>query len=179
MIGGGVASIAVIIFAILDSQPKPLAELDSRQTIETGQWRIQTLALYVTNEPPRGASLRNGNPAIVLEARLTNRTSETSSDYQTLFKPQLDLDPRDARPIVVLARDTVDNRAPALHPALGDTVAFVWSYPNPRKGTLKITVNSKTYKAVDNLKGLPGWFDEKPIGFLASTGFAAQRAISK
>lgn len=178
-IGGGLAALAGVAVAIVNSQPKPLPELDTRQPIETGQWRVEPLAMYVTEKAIRDIPLRDGYPALVLEARLTNRTAASSSDYQTLFNPGIAQNTRDARPIVILARDRTDNTSPTLHPALPETVVFFWSYPGGRgTASLKVKMNTKSYKAVDNLKGLPGWFNERPIGYMTSTFLSGRSVVA-
>ncbi|GGC75782.1 hypothetical protein [Chelatococcus reniformis] len=168
LLGGVGAAIAVIVgigLAILGTKPKPPATLDARQSIATGQWLVRPLAAYTAAGAVHGIQLKDGR-ALVLEAQLVNRTAETSSDYGTLFKPETGLDGKRPRPTVVLLRDGVGGRSPGLHPGLGERVAFIWPMAKGQEppASLAFVVNSKRYKAMDNLKGLPGWFNEQPAG---------------
>ncbi|WP_454857335.1 hypothetical protein [Rhizobium binxianense] len=166
-LGSGLAALVVGAMAILNTHPKGIPDLDPGRPFETGQWHVVPLAAYATSEEVHHYPL-NDRSALVLEAQVTNRTGETSSDYQTLFQPDFPLDPRDMRPTVVLIRDFTGMTVSGLHPGLSERVAFVWMLPQGAQTppSIRVVVNTKHYKAMDNLKGLPGWFNQEPLGKL-------------
>lgn len=125
------------------------------------------LAAYAARQSVHGYSLKD-RQAVVLEAQITNRTAETSADYRTLFEPSLPLDAPDRNPTVVLIRDFTGKTTPGLHPGMDERVAFVWLLPKiaDMPPNLQLIVNTKHYKAVDNLKGRSGWFNQEPLGKL-------------
>ncbi|CAK7260848.1 MULTISPECIES: hypothetical protein [unclassified Shinella] len=156
-----VASVGIAI-AAYGSRPQPLPEIDPRRPFQTGQWQILPLKAYTSVEPIAGFDPR-GKPALVLEVVLTNRTANTSSDYLALFAPVAGIEVNAPPPIVVLLRDSLDNITPALHPSIREAVAFVW-LDHRANGPTSFIVNAKTFKSADNLRGLPGWFNNAPIG---------------
>lgn len=169
-LGSGLAALVVGAMAILNAQPKGVPDLNPQMPFETGQWNVVPLTAYVATEAVHRYPLRDRS-ALVLEAQITNRTGETSADYQTLFEAAFPLDPRDMRPTVVLVRDFTGMTVSGLHPGLSERVAFVWMLPQDAQApsSVQLVVNTKHYKAMDNLKGLPGWFNQEPIGKLTMT----------
>ncbi len=144
--------------------PKPpTPEFTAGGPIETGQWRVVPLKTYVGGREVYPL-LKDGQQALVLEAEMTNRTRESSGDYFTLFQPDIALGDDARRPSVILLQDR--RMLSGLNPGMTERVAFVWTLQSGASlpTRLRFTVNTKTYKPVDNLKGMPGWFYERPLG---------------
>lgn len=167
-IGGGLAAVVAFGMAVMDARPKSIPKLDPSQPFETGQWQATAFGAYVATQAVYGYPLRDRR-AVVLEVQLTNRTADTSGDYGSLFEPNIALETADRRPIVVLTRNVTGKTSPALQPGLGERLAFIWQLPKtgPSPTELELIVHTKHYKAQDNLRGKPGWFNQEPVAKLA------------
>jgi hypothetical protein len=155
-------SIAGLLGAFGALPDSPLPELTAGSAIETGQWRAVPLRAYVAGKdvyPP----LKDGQKALVLEVEMTNRTHESSDDLLSVFRPHIPLERDEIAPTLILMRDP--QRLDRLHPGMTERIAYLWtlSYTRHVPDQLKFTVTTKTYKPMDNLKGKPGWFNERPL----------------
>ena len=166
---GTAAAIAVAgVLGAFEARHAKVPVLTPAGPIETGQWLLQPVKAYVTPQKYVYGTLRTpGTKALVFEVDLTDRTAQSTKDYFELLQAtQPPLDPA-ARPYIVLTRDST--LSPELHPGMTDRIAYIWELPEnaAAPASLDLTVMSKIYKQRDNLYGLPGWFNPKPIGTLA------------
>ncbi|TWG94756.1 hypothetical protein L598_003400000180 [Mesorhizobium sp. J18] len=167
----GAGTVAAILAANLlgafGALPEPeIPVFAAGQEIETGQWRVTPLRAFVTDQRIYDAPIREGQKALVLEVEMTNRTAASTTDYFTLFKHGLPVGEESETPFVMLTRDP--SMTPELHPAMKERVAFVWALPESATspGEIPFSVNTKTYKPIDNLYGVPGWYNEQELGRL-------------
>lgn len=166
---GTAAAIAVAgVLGAFEARHAQVPVLAPAGPIETGQWLLQPVKAYVSAEKYVYGTLRKpGTKALVFEVDMTNRTAQSTKDYFELLQAtQPPLDPA-AKPYIVLTRDST--LSPELHPGMTDRLAYIWELPEnaAAPASLDLTVMSKIYKQRDNLYGLPGWFNPKPIGTLA------------
>ncbi|MCY1517780.1 hypothetical protein D9M68_524780 [compost metagenome] len=132
--------------------------------IQTGQWHVVPRRAWTSAARTYGVPLKPGTTALVLEADLTNRTAESSSDYLGVFHWRAPAGSTIGKPIVVGLRDT--QQMPYLQPGLPERVAFIWMLPPAAAAPSQAAfgVESKTYKPIDNLYGAPGWFNPAILG---------------
>lgn len=147
-------------FGALPNPPIPESVVGS--PIETGQWRAVPLKAYVAGKdlyPP----LKDGQKALVLEVEMTNRTHESSNDCFSVFRPYMLMERDEITPTLILMRDP--QRLDRLHPGMTERIAYLWTVSDTTHipDQLKFIVTTKTYKPMDNLKGKPGWFNERPL----------------
>lgn len=156
------ASIAGLLGAFGALPDSPLPKLTAGSAIETGQWRAVPLRAYVAGKDVY-PSLKDGQKALVLEVEMTNRTHESSNDYVSVFRPYILLEPDEITPTLILMRDP--QGLDRLHPGMTERIAYLWTLSDTTHipDQLKFIVTTKTYKPMDNLKGKPGWFNERPL----------------
>ena len=167
----GAGTVAAILAANLlgafGALPEPeVPVFAAGQEIETGQWRIIPLRAFVTDQPAYNAPVLEGQKVLVLEVELTNRTAASTKDYFTLFQPGLQFGEESETPFVMLTRDPT--MSPELHPAMKERMAYVWALPATAalSGEISFSVSTKTYKPIDNLYGVPGWYNRRELGRL-------------
>ncbi|CAB5517441.1 hypothetical protein LMG26857_06536 [Achromobacter anxifer] len=134
-------------------------------SIRTGQWQVVPRRAWTSSDPKvYGVPVKPGDTALVVEADLTNRTAESSADYLGVLRWNAPAGVAAGKPMVVGLRDV--QQMPYLQPGLPERMAFVWTLPAsaPVPAQAAWSVQSKTYKPVDNLYGAPGWFNPVYIG---------------
>ncbi|KGD88050.1 hypothetical protein JL37_26085 [Achromobacter sp. RTa] len=132
--------------------------------IQTGQWHVVPRRAWVSDARTYDVPLKPGTTALVLEADLTNRTAESSSDYLGVFRWRAPAGTAIGKPIVVGLRDA--QQMPYLQPGLPERVAYIWMLPPAAAAPshAAFAVESQTYKPIDNLYGAPGWFNPAIVG---------------
>jgi len=171
-ITAGAGTVAAILVAGLlgafGALPKPgLPQFSPDTTIETGQWLIKPLRVYLGQERVYGIPVKPDEKAVILEVEMTNRTAESTKDYFSVFRPATQLGDPAEQPLIVLTRDL--SMSPELQPGLVERMAYIWTLPKDRDlpDRLPFLVNTQTYKARDNLYGTPGWFNQHAAGTIA------------
>lgn len=176
-LAAGAGSVVALLLAALlgifgTRAAPPLAQFDAGDTVEAGRWKLVARHAWVADRHdvrialPQGVSVADGRKALIIEVDLTNRSSTSSGAYTQLFDIGDALPAGD--PIVILLRDGVGHRMPILHPGLTDRVAFVWILPASQvlPSRLNVRIMGETYKRIDNLYGVSGWYNPAPVGGL-------------
>lgn len=149
---------------LYDARTKPPPHVAAGQAIEAGQWTIEINGVEAGTTLPDGRRAAAGRGAVILTAKLTNRTGASSSDYTQAIKLETAIKGIDDRPTTYLLRDKSYLRQ--LHPLLTERVAYVWTYPlaatlPPR---LQFNLVARKFKARDNLYAASGWFNPSVVG---------------
>ena len=163
---GTAAAVAVAgVLGVFEARREPLPVLAPASRIETGEWLLRPLKAYVTAEKyAYGTLLKPGGKALVLELEMINRTAKSTKDYFDVLQAGRTIVDPATKPFIVLTRDST--MSPELHPGMPERMAYIWQLPDgaAAPASFDLTVIRKTYKARDNLYGLPGWFNPTPIG---------------
>lgn len=163
---GTAAAVAVAgVLGAFEARHEPLPALAPASRIETGEWLLRPLKAYVTTEKyAYGTLLKPGGKALVLELEMTNRTAKSTKDYFDVLQASRTIVDPATKPFIVLTRDSTMSLE--LHPGMPERMAYIWQLPDgaTAPASFDLTVIRKTYKARDNLYGLPGWFNPTPIG---------------
>lgn len=166
--GSAAALATAVLYGAVDAlSPQPIADFAAGESIVAGQWRVMPKRAWLSPAQVYDVRMDEERWALVLEADLTNRTASSSRDYTDVFHLGTRAAGADEPPAVVLVRD--GRRAPALHPGMTETVAFVWTLPVSETipSPLEVRIQAKSWKPVDNLYGVPGWYNLRPIGRLS------------
>ncbi|MBD9524760.1 hypothetical protein IB262_33330 [Ensifer sp. ENS02] len=149
-------------FSTMPQQQAPIFAND--RATEAGQWKLEPSQVYITAERAFGVSPVKGELLLVFEATLENRTSQSTNDYLSVFRPEDKLGPILKAPIVVLTRD--GSFGPELHPGMPERIAYMWRMPAtvPIPQEIGFTVLAKSFKSQDNLYGMPNWLNQHAIG---------------
>lgn len=166
---------------MLEARPTPPPSIATGQSVDAGQWSIEVEAVDSGTNLPDGRRTTAGRGALLLTAKLTNRTGTSTSDYLQAIKLATAIPGIDDRPLVYLLRDRTYLRQ--LHPGLPERVTYVWTYPLtstlPQKARFELV--ARKYKPRDNLYAASGWFNPSVVGTielpLATDSASLSRAI--
>lgn len=162
---GGFAAVALSLgMTVYDARTKPPPQVAAGQAIEAGQWKIEISGVEAGTSLPDGRRAAAGRGAVILTAKLTNRTGASSSDYAQAIELETAVQGIDDRPTTYLLRDKSYLRQ--LQPLLTERVAYVWTYPLASTLPPKLQFNlvSRKFKARDNLYAASGWFNPSVVG---------------
>ncbi|HSX60117.1 MAG TPA: hypothetical protein VLF18_07965 [Tahibacter sp.] len=167
IVGGIVLSLALLATALSGgfaaAKPKPLPALEAGKGVDTGQWHLVVHGATLSATRPDGRPAPKGQASLAIEAELTNRTRESSSDIASALRVNLPAIAPKTLPLLLLARDR--SIVGALHPKMAERLYLVWDVPvgTAMPDPLPVVVMSKIHKTRDNLVGGSGWFDPKPL----------------
>lgn len=150
--------------AVLEARPTPPPSIAAGQSVDAGQWAIEVETIDAGTTLPDGRRSTAGRGALMLTAKLTNRTGTSTSDFLQAIKLTTPIPGIDDKPTVYLLRDRTYLRQ--LHPGLAERVTYVWTYPLtaklPQKARFELV--ARKYKPRDNLYAASGWFNPSVVG---------------
>lgn len=165
-IGGSAAVIVSLGMTLYDARTQPPPSVSVGQPVDAGQWTIELEGIETGATLPDGRHPAAGRGAIILTAKLTNRTGASSSDVGQAIKLVTAVPGLDDRPTTYLLRDRTLLRH--LQPRLTERVAYVWTYPLTATlpARAKVDLLARKYKARDNLYAASGWFNPSVVGVI-------------
>jgi hypothetical protein len=145
------------------AKPPALPQLEVGKALDTGQWQVVVQRAWLSARRADGRAVAPGKVSLNLEATLTNRTRESSSDIASAFRIGMPAITAKTVPNLLLLRD--NSVLGMLHPKMPEQVALSWELPagSAIPDPLPVVILSKVYKSRDNLSGGSGWFTPKPL----------------
>src|SRR5690349_12494678 len=127
--------------------------------IDAGQWRVKPVSAQLSSEHPLRRHPPPGASYLLVEVEFTNLMDRSSRDYAFVVRVDQPALAKLGEPSLVLKRDM--DLPDRLHPNMPEAMLLVWPWPTdvPPPAQLQVSIAAKTYKAVDNLVGSPGWFN--------------------